>query len=131
MQLIIRTLAYMILLGLIVEVYLVGAALFAGMAFEPHRTLGHLLGPPILLLLVVALIARPGRRVVGLSLLLAGLTLLQFLLPSLRGSVPWMAALHTINALALLGVTTVIAISAGAPTTHAQARGAQPAPSEA
>jgi hypothetical protein len=130
MQLILRALAYLVLLGLMVEVYLVGAVLFAGMAFEPHRTLGHSLGPAILILLVLALITRPGRRVVGLSLLLVALTLLQFLLPSLRGSVPWAAALHAINALALLGVTAAIARSAGAPATHAEARAAQCAPSE-
>jgi hypothetical protein len=49
----------------------------------------------------VALVARPGRRVVGLAALLAGLTVVQVLLPSLRIDVPWLAALHTVNAMAM------------------------------
>jgi hypothetical protein len=47
----------------------------------------------ILLLLALALVARPRRRVVALAALLAGLTVVQVLLPSLRIGLPWFAAL--------------------------------------
>lgn len=96
-----RGLAWLILVGLAVEVYLAGAGLFGVTTFQPHRALGVGLAVAILLLLVVTLVARPGRRVVGLTVLLAGLTVVQVLLPSLRIGVPWVAALHTVNALAM------------------------------
>ena len=94
-------LAWLVLAGLVVEFYLAGAALFGVTTFQPHRTLGVALALAILLLLVVALVARAGRRVVGLAALLAALTVVQVLLPSLRTRLPWVAALHAVNAVAL------------------------------
>jgi len=69
-----KGLAWLVLAGLVVEVYLAGAALFGVTTFQPHRALGVALALGILLLLVLALVARPGRRVVGLAALLAALT---------------------------------------------------------
>src|SRR5712692_11753077 len=70
-------LAWLVLAGLVVEVYLAGAALFGVTTFQPHRELGVALALGILLLLVLALVARLGRRVVGLAALLATLTVVQ------------------------------------------------------
>ena len=108
-------LAWLIVAGLALEFYLAGAALFGATTFEPHRALGVGLAAAILLLLLVALIARPGRRVVGLATLLAGLTIVQMLAPSLRSGLPWVAALHVVNAAALATVTVNIARAAGQP----------------
>jgi Family of unknown function (DUF6220) len=116
-------LAWLILAGLVVQFYLAGAALFGAMTFQPHRTLGYLLGAAILLLLVVALVARPGRRLVGLTALLAGLTVVQVLLPSLRTGVPWVAALHIPVAVAIAAQSAAIARAAGCAAT-----GGSPAP---
>jgi hypothetical protein len=96
-----RGLAWLILAGLAVEVYLAGAGLFGVATFQPHRALGVALAVAILLLLALTPIARPGRRVVGLTALLAGLTVVQVLLRSLRIGLPWVAALHTLNAVAM------------------------------
>jgi hypothetical protein len=57
---------------------------------------------------VVALVGGFGRRLIGLSALLLVLTIVQGLLPSLRTEVPWLAALHPVNALVLMGVTAAI-----------------------
>jgi hypothetical protein len=99
--------------GLVVEFYLAGAALFGATTFQPHRALGVALAAAILLLLVMALIARPGRRVVGLAAVLTALTIVQVLLPSLSTGLPWVAALHVVNAVALASVTVGIARASG------------------
>jgi hypothetical protein len=96
-----------------------GAALFGATTFQPHRALGVGLAAAILLLLVAVLIARPGRRVVGLAAALTGLTIVQVLLPSLRTGLPWVAALHVVNAVALASVPVSIA---RAPRQAAEAR---------
>jgi hypothetical protein len=106
-------LAWLVLAGLVVEVYLAGAALFGVTTFQPHRALGVALALGILLLLVLALVARPGRRVVGLAALLAALTVVQVLLPSLRTGLPWVAALHAVNAVALSLQAAAIARTSG------------------
>jgi hypothetical protein len=106
-------LAWLVLAGLVVEVYLAGAALFGVTTFQPHRALGVALALGILLLLVLALVARPGRRVVGLAALLAALTVVQVLLPSLRTGLPWVAALHAVNAVALSLQAAAIARASG------------------
>jgi hypothetical protein len=67
----------------------------------------------ILLLLVLALVVRPGRRVVGMSALLAGLTVVQVLLPSLRPGLSCVAALHVVSAAVILGLAGPLARSGG------------------
>jgi Family of unknown function (DUF6220) len=102
-------LAWLVVGGLLSEFYLAGTALFGATTFQLHRTLGISLAAAILLLLVLALVARPGRRTIGLAAVLVVLAIVQVLLPSLRTAVPWVAALHPINAVALAMVTVRIA----------------------
>ena len=102
-------LAWLVAGGMILQFYLAGAALFGVTTFEPHRALGEGLALAILLLLVSALIARPGRRVVGMVAALTALAVVQILLPSLRSGLPWVAALHALNAVALLWLAVSIA----------------------
>jgi hypothetical protein len=109
---ILQGLAWLVLGGLLVQIYLAGAALFGLTTFQPHRTLGDALAAAILILLGVALIARPGRRVLGLAAALTVLTIVQIMLPSLRSGLPGVAALHAVNAVALVGVTINIARAA-------------------
>jgi heme A synthase len=89
-----------------------------------HRTLGYLLVLPVLLLVVLALIRRE-RRLIGLTAALIVLIIVQVLLPSLRTSVPWLAALHPINALALMGLTAGIARAAQPKQADARQDGAR------
>lgn len=69
-----------------------------------HAELGWLVALASLLLVLMALAARPGWRLVGLTVLLALLSLVQALLPGLRGQAAWLAALHPVNALILFWV---------------------------
>ncbi|HEY1293470.1 MAG TPA: DUF6220 domain-containing protein [Chloroflexota bacterium] len=104
-----QSVAWLVLGGLVVQFYLAGAALFGATTFQSHRTLGTALGAAVLLLLILSVMARPGRRVVGLAATLMALTVVQLLLPSLRTGLPWVAALHVVNAIALVAVTVSIA----------------------
>jgi hypothetical protein len=109
-----RGLAWLILVGLAAEVYLVGTRLFGVTTLQPHRSLGYALGIAILLLLILTLVADRRRRIVQLATLLVALTIVQVVLPSLATSLPWVAALHAITTMALMGVTAAIARSPGA-----------------
>jgi len=104
-----RGLAWLAMAGFVVQFYLIGAALFGVTNVELHRRLGYLLIIPVALLVILALAGRLGGRTLGLSGLLLVLFVVQAVLPSLRASVPWLAALHPLNALALMGVTGAIA----------------------
>jgi len=122
-----RGLAWVALAGFVVQFYLVGAALFGVTTFELHRRLGYLLAVPVALLLILALAGRLGGRPIGLSALLLVLVVVQALLPALRSSMPWLAALHPVNALALMGVTAAVGrtpLTQPEGLTRAEARGA-------
>jgi hypothetical protein len=106
---IVQGLAWLVVGGLLIQFYLAGAALFGATTFQPHRALGDGLAVAILLLLVAVALARPGRRVLALAAVLTALTVVQLLLPSLRSGLPWIAALHVVNAVALAWVAVRIA----------------------
>ena len=118
----IQGLAWLVVGGIVLQIYLAGAALFGAVTFQPHRALGTGLAVAILLLLVMVLIARPGRRMVGLTAVLLALTIVQVLLPSLRTGLPWLAALHVVNAVALGGVASTVARTARQPEEAGDSR---------
>lgn len=101
-------LAWLFLVGLVLQLYLAGAPMFGAASFQPHRMLGFALMVLAILFPVLALMGRLGRQRIGLSLLLVFLTIVQGMLPSLRGTVSWIAALHAVNALALMGTSAKI-----------------------
>ncbi len=95
--------------GLVLQFYLAGASIFGvGLSFAPHRMLGFALTIVAILFLVLALLGRLERKLIGFSILLVSLTIVQAILPSLRGNAPWIAALHPVNALALMGISATI-----------------------
>lgn len=71
--------------------------------------LGSALTILVILFPVLALVGRLGWPLTGLSMLLVLLTVVQVILPSLRENASWIAALHPVNALALMGVSATIA----------------------
>lgn len=102
-------LAWVVLAGLCLQVYLAGVGLFGAESMTPHRTLGMMIGIPMLLMLILAPIGRLGRHLVVRSALLFVFTAVQIMLPQLQSSAPWIAALHALNALALIGLSFDIA----------------------
>ncbi len=82
------------------QIYLAGVAVFAVPAvndFETHRNFGYLFGLLTLVLIVLAIVARLPRRVIGASALLLVLFALQSVFVAMRASTPAFAALHPLN----------------------------------
>jgi hypothetical protein len=73
--------------------------------FGPHMGFGYLVVLLGLILLVITLIARPGRRRVWRSVILAGLLIVQPPLAWIGSGAPAAGALHPLNALAIFGLS--------------------------
>jgi hypothetical protein len=96
------TLAWAFLLGVAVQVFLAGLAIFGRSIFwVTHREFGYLLGWLPMSLILIGLLGRVGRPIMGRSLLLFALYIVHSLLIWVRGEAPAVAALHPVNAIAL------------------------------
>ena len=84
-----------------IQVYLAGLGVFAGSSnFETHVNFGYMFGLLTLVLIVLAVLSRPGRRFVGAAVLLLVLFALQSVFILLWKSSPPVgaaAALHPLN----------------------------------
>jgi Family of unknown function (DUF6220) len=104
-----------------VQIFLAGLGAFridnlgvsGDMAFAPHRAVGFAMGGVALLILVLALIARPGVRAVLASVLLFLLVVVvQSLLAGLADSSVWFGGLHALDGLAILGIAAFLYLAA-------------------
>ncbi len=102
-------------LCVIIQVFLAGLGVFSdGGAFETHRQFGYLFGMLTLALLILALIGREPRRVIGLSALLLALFALQSVFVALRPTAPTVASLHPLNGFLILFVAITLSRAAWA-----------------
>jgi len=93
----------------IIQVFLAGLGVFDDpKAFITHREFGYMFGWLTLIVLVLALLGREPRRIVGLSVLLLVLFALQSVFVALRESNPQVAALHPLNGFLILAVGVVL-----------------------
>ena len=108
--------AWLFAAGVLLQGYLAGAALtqLGGSGdFGTHAGIGYsLMGILALAVPVLALVGRFPRAHVGWSALLLVLYIVQTTLPAARGSSPAIAALHPVNAMILLVLAGVVAVSA-------------------
>ena len=112
----------------VIQVFLAGLGVFDDPeAFISHRNFGYLFGWLTLVLLVLAIAGRMGRRYVGASVLLLTLFALQSVFIAVRADLPGIAALHPLNGFAILGVALVTTWSSWAVRHEAAA----PAPASA
>jgi hypothetical protein len=82
-------------------------------AFAPHRTVGFTMGGVALVILILALIARPGTRAVVLAAVMFVLAFLaQSLLASLADNTVWFGGLHALDGLAILGIAGFLYLAA-------------------
>ena len=82
-------------------------------AFAPHRAVGFAMAGVALLILILALVARPGvRAVMGSVLLFLLAVLVQSLLASLADNTVWFGGLHALDGLAILGIAAFLYLSA-------------------
>ena len=94
----------------IVQVFLAGLGVFDDpRSFVTHREFGYLLGWFTLAMLVLALLGREPRRIVGLTVLVLVQFVLQSAFVALRADYPAIAALHPVNGFLILAVGSIIA----------------------
>lgn len=103
-------LARLFLITLVVQFFFAGAGAFGAESWDLHSAFGFFLVVASLVILVIALIAR-GSVFLALGLFVA--MVLQIVLAEI--DVEWIASLHAVNALAVIGL-------AGALAGHARRR---------
>jgi hypothetical protein len=112
--------AWLFVACLLVQVFLAGLGVFDDPAsFVTHRDFGYVFGWLTLVMLVLAIVGRVPRRLLGLVGLTLVLFALQSVLVALRADYPAVAALHPVNGFVLLLVAIVIARSAWATRSSA------------
>jgi uncharacterized membrane protein YhdT len=100
-------LARLFTMGVIVQVFLAGLGLFESADYwDDHKSLGQILGIIPVLLIVTAIIGRLPSRLIGMSVVLLVLWIVQYLLPKADNG--YIAALHPLNAFLLLGLSVQI-----------------------
>jgi len=99
----------------IIQVFLAGLGVFDDPnSFITHREFGYMFGWLTLVILVLALVGRAPRRIIGLSVLLLVLFAFQSIFVALRADMPAVAALHPLNGFAILGVAILLTRAAWA-----------------
>jgi hypothetical protein len=89
--------------GVVVQVFLAGLGVFDDPSmFQTHAGWGYTLELIPLILLVLAVVGRLGRRQIVYAAALFGMFILQSVLVALRADLPVIAALHPVNGFAIL-----------------------------
>jgi hypothetical protein len=101
--------AWLFLACVVLQVVLVGLEIFARLGGSIHRDFAYVYGwlAPVLVLLASA--ARLPTRTRTLTVVLLILFAVQTVLPSLREQFPLLAALHTVNAVAIFALAILVA----------------------
>jgi hypothetical protein len=102
--------AWIFLACVVVQFFLAGLGVFAGSSnFELHRNFGYIFGWLTLLLLILGIAGRVGRRFIGPAAVILVLFALQSVFIALRVDLPVAAALHPVNGLAIFLVAFLVA----------------------
>jgi Family of unknown function (DUF6220) len=91
-------LAWLLVVGLVAQIFLAGLGVFAGASnFATHRDLGYLLQAFPFFMAITAWVGKLGRRHILLAVVIFALFFVQSLLLVARESIPAIAALHPVN----------------------------------
>ena len=102
------------ILCVLCQVFLAGMSIFVSPSWwGVHQRFGELFGSLTILLVLFAIAMQPQRSIIWLTILLVVLYSLQYLLIELPGrmSVPWLSALHPVNALVIFWIAVTLARS--------------------
>jgi hypothetical protein len=104
----------LLLVGIIVQVYLVGLTMLGGQSgvMDDHNGIGLVLGPVTLLIILPAYLGRLPNSMKLYSWLIFATYFAMLVLANVRQSVPSVAALHPVLALVLFAMTISQVISA-------------------
>ena len=102
--------ALLLVAGLVAQIFLAGLGVFRSPeSFLTHRDFGYMLELLPVLLLVLGLIARLGRRMALIAAGIFGLFLLQSVFVGLRETAPEAAALHPVNGFLITLLAIILA----------------------
>jgi uncharacterized protein DUF6220 len=102
--------ALLLVAGLVTQIFLAGLGVFRSPeSFLTHRDFGYMLELLPVILLVLGLIARLGRRMALLAAAIFGLFLLQSVFVNLREPAPELAALHPVNGFLITLLAIILA----------------------
>ena len=101
--------AWLYLAGLVTVAFAAGLGLLGGSTMQLHAESGYILHLAPILLLLTAWGARVGRPTIWWVVALSVSGLIQPMLPLLRDSVPFLAALHPLNAMVLFYLAFTVA----------------------
>jgi|ERR1051326_2444249 hypothetical protein len=105
--------AWLFLLLVVAQFFLIGLSFFTTLGFEPHVEVGHMFSLAIFVLFVLALVGRFPFKIVGLILILFILYALQYVFAEVAianiSSLGWFFAFHPVNAMAIFGVGMLLA----------------------
>lgn len=104
--------SWIIAAAVVVQVFLAGLYVFGSASIEAHAINGSILLFATLVGGVLALVARVPGRVAGTSWILFGLIVLQVVLIEVGNAagLPTLKAFHLVNALAIFGLSGVLAV---------------------
>jgi hypothetical protein len=106
-------LVWIYLAGILFQVFLAGMGLFGTTRdFEPHAGLGWILHLVPVLLLIVAAVARVGKRLIWWNVALAVVQFVQPILALSRNDAPVVAAFHPVLALVIFWLALTIGLKA-------------------
>ena len=97
-------LALLIAVGVVVQVFLAGLGIFGAESFDAHESFGWMLHTAAIVLFLLALLGPRTGRTIGLAFGLLVLMTVQIMLVGARDDTPWLAALHPVLALFVLGL---------------------------
>lgn len=101
--------AWLFVLSVVVQTVLVGLDIFAAVGGSIHRDFAYVYGWLAPILVLLAGVARVPAGLRNLSVVLLIDFAVQTVLPSLKDDYPLLASLHTVNALAILGLGVLLA----------------------
>ena len=101
--------------AVLVQFYLAGSGIFAATgpvkdasSLDAHRLLGNILAGLALIVLIIAIIARPPARILIAAIAMLVLTGVEDLIAGLGDTSAYLAALHPVVAAVILGLAFVI-----------------------
>lgn len=103
--------AVLFVIGVVAQILLAGFGIpgLGGQGMQTHIDLGYTLSLVPIVPLVLSWPARAGRQTIVMCAVLLVLTFVQTILPLARDDMPWISALHPLNAFIVLGLGIAVA----------------------
>lgn len=118
-----RVLIALYTVAIVVQIFFAGLGIYgadgsptdddASSTLDLHRGIGHIITQPVaLLILIIALLARPGRKIIPLNIALFVMGIVQVALGIAGEGTPFLGGLHAVNAIIVLALAATLTLRA-------------------